>query len=580
MDETIGAKGGRRDRKRTIIISQNKKKKLIEDLEEKQLHELEKKVKKQQIYTLIKAFPIVLGGGVAKTIYDTSSGKRKMDKEEENSAWRIKEYDADITSKTQSEFEMEQRRKIITTSDGQKIVVYVSHDLPYDNKSSKSNDTDNKADNANDLNIDQNNDESNDIRDNRGNIEDRKLSFDGHKKNSNSDVVRKPKGIYTDNAIRDSNNIDGNIQSYNDYDYSDDEFSNLPSDIQNKIQQLKSRKIVDEYEKQLKDIRYDLRNIIYEYNVLVDEEDRAILSKEAEQILDRLSDIISRIEVLKSKIRIEDLDKYDDNYIYVLIEGYLREFRDGKIISEIKDSPLYVMISEKLDELDDKRGNLEKKVSAKKEMLDEKEESFEEMKKRYYSIDKLNRELLDFQNSQDKMLEEIRRKIDNATSETERVEYQFQGMNRMTRRMLRMLSFQLFLPGPRFARGMAASAAANLYFLNNIIRPRTTTKRYRVITVKDYSSDIENNIDRISDSINLLGKTSKQIDIMIAEINDKYKDYFGVIKECDEMIMNLYKMKSELEEKEYEMERLKKQQELELERNNAKVKTIGEYPVN
>ena len=108
MDETIGVKGGKRDRKRTIIISKNKKKKLIEDLEEKQLHELEKKVKKQQIYTLIKALPIVLGGGVAKTIYDTSSGKRKTDKEEENSTWRIKEYDADITSKTPNEFEREQ----------------------------------------------------------------------------------------------------------------------------------------------------------------------------------------------------------------------------------------------------------------------------------------------------------------------------------------------------------------------------------------------------------------------------------------------------------------------------------------
>ena len=143
-----------------------------------------------------------------------------------------------------------------------------------------------------------------------------------------------------------------------------------------------------------------------------------------------------------------------------------------------------------------------------------------------------------------------------------------------------MLAFQMFLPGPKFARGMATSAAVNLYFLNSLLKPKTTTKKYKVITVKDYTSEIEFNIDKINESIDLLGKTSRQIDIMIAEINDKYKDYFGVIKECDEMISNLYRMKSDLEEKEYEMEKLKKQQELELERNNAKVKTMGEYPVN
>ena len=72
MDETIGAKGGKNDRRRSLIIETNKKKKLIEETQEQELKELEKRVKKQQKYILIKALPIALTGGIIKTIYDYS----------------------------------------------------------------------------------------------------------------------------------------------------------------------------------------------------------------------------------------------------------------------------------------------------------------------------------------------------------------------------------------------------------------------------------------------------------------------------------------------------------------------------
>ena len=67
---------------------------------------------------------------------------------------------------------------------------------------------------------------------------------------------------------------------------------------------------------------------------------------------------------------------------------------------------------------------------------------------------------------------------------------------------------------------------------------------------------------------------------MMKEKIEKYKDYIGVIPECDQILSSLKKIKEEVEEKEFEMKRLKKEQELVLERNNAKVLTRGEYPVN
>lgn len=343
------------------------------------------------------------------------------------------------------------------------------------------------------------------------------------------------------------------------------------------LEDLKARKIIDEYERQLKDVRYELRMLVSEYNVLSDEADKAVLKKDAEELLEKLSVVIDRIEVLKQKIKIDDLDKYDDNYIYTLVEGYLSEFKDNNVISEIKDSPLYVMISRKLDELDTKKDDLDRRVSKKKDELAIREERFEELKKRYYNIDRINNELLEFQNSQDMLLKELREKVANAMTVTDKVKVEFEFMNRQSRGLRNILMFGLLFPGPGVAKGMAAGTAAYLHFMNNIMRPRMVTKNYKVVTVTDYSSEIKSSMAAIDDASRLLNKTCNQIDKMIEQIETEFKDYLEVVPECKETLKDLVKIQSQLREKEYEMEKTKEQQKKVLENNNAKVLKRGEY---
>ena len=65
--------------------------------------------------------------------------------------------------------------------------------------------------------------------------------------------------------------------------------------------------------------------------------------------------------------------------------------------------------------------------------------------------------------------------------------------------------------------------------------------------------------------------------MMIDKLSKEFKDYLGVIPEADELLYNLNKIKSELNEKEYEMDKLKKEQKNVLEDNNVKVLTRGDY---
>ena len=557
MDETIGVKGGANDRRRTMIISRNQKKKLKQYEEEREIAELEKKVKKKQFYTLIKTLPIVIGGGTIQTLHDVATGKIR-DIEEENKI-RLKEYDGDVSKYTKEEFEEKRRRKIITTPTGEKIVVYI--ETPIEEKKKK--------------HIEYVPVDIKEMRDVPISLKEEpkkeKISKVSKKEEKKKTTTGPKVGIGEEQV---------ELEEFIDKELSTVDFSNLSQSAQETLGKLKSRKIVEEYEKQLKDIRYELRKVIYEYNVLVEDSEEVVLSKDAEIILDRLSEIIDKIEELKKKIKIDSLEQYDDNYVYTLIEGYLSDFHDKKLVEEIEDSPLYVMLEEKLEELDKKRGNFSKKVEDKKEKLEEREIDFEEMKKKYSSLNQLNNQLLEFQYDQNRILKEIQERVRNSLTESERVKEEVVGMTRQSRRLLRLLSLQMFLPGPKAAKGASAAAAAYLYFMKNVIKPNTKTTRYKVIMVQDYHDQIKSSIDSINDAIRLLGKTTIQIDKMIRDIKNEFGDYIGKVPECDELLNNLKKIKREMEEKEYEMNRIKREQELELEKNDAKVKKRGEYAVN
>ena len=550
MDETIGVKGGKQDRIRTLKITKKSKKKLQELEEERQIKDLEKKIKKQQIYTLIKALPIAISGGFIKTIHDTAIGKKQKDKEEQNSKWRIKEYDGDISPKTPIEAEVEklinQKKKEIVTPTGEKIIVYIS-DIPNSKK------------------------KTNDISD-----EDQIVLKEKQTKEKQNNP-QKTKAFVSAGVGTPTEVINKNPEEQNN---SNIEILSEEDKTTEKINTIKSRRIIEEYDRQLKEIRYELRNALFEFNILVHDENEIIEKEDAQKVLDNLTDLIDRIELIKDKMNIDNYDQYDNNYIYFLIESYFEDFNNKQIVKEIKESPFYIELAEKINDLDSQKNKFKKKVEEKKDQLENKEEQFSQLKNKYLSIDRINSKLIKFQIEQEKFLKDIQEKIANSTSITEKIEYEFHAMNRQSKRMLRFMQFQMLLPGPALARVMSASALSHIIFLNNIISPQLTEKKYKVITVKDYSSEIKNSIDEIDSSIDLLGKTEEQIDRIITEINTKYKDYLGVVKECDEMLNNLNRMKSNIKEKEFEMEKMKQKQQKELAKNDAKVLTRGKYPVN
>ena len=279
MNETIGEIGGHNDQKRRIRIKREQRKKLDEYEEERKIKDLEKKVKKQQLITLIKVLPIAVVGGTIKTIYDTgkkSSGKKSVSSdgviiEENNDGITQLDRDYDVSDSKEKQFieEATSKKKIVTTPTGEKVVV----ELPKARKEEKKTffeelffptEAEKKPN---------------------------EISINGEVKKNDEEKLTPFTGI--------SISSDTFYDTIEDLDIDSDM---LPDYMKEKIEKLKSRKIVEEYEKELKNIRYELRNLVFEYSILEEESDNIIISDEANIILDKLSLIIDKLEELKQKI--------------------------------------------------------------------------------------------------------------------------------------------------------------------------------------------------------------------------------------------------------------------------------------
>lgn len=521
MNETIGVKGGKNDRRRTFKIRQAKVKK-----EQDELKELEKKVKSQQKFTLIKTLPIVITGGVIKTFFEPFTRRQKEEKKSDSSGSIDNSDDKEI---------------VVPLQNGESVRVQVHVFRKKREKSINHQEEINESENENKIEgkspyqvVEQ---ESIPIRE--------VSAVEIEKKKSLSEI-------------------------------SEEELS---AEARDTFQKLKARKIIESYEEELKEIRYELRSLVSDYQVLAEEKEEIIFSEEAMVLLDKLSFVISRIEVLKNKIQIHNLNQYDDNYIYTLIEDYLSEYDQGNLISEMKDSPLYIMIAEKISQLDVEKDCFSNDLSRKKKELEDREVRFQELWDHYYSIEKVNQQLLSFQNEQDALLRDVQDKIQRSETISERVKIQVDAMNSHSRRFMQLMAFQMFFPGPKGAKRLATVAATYLYFANQIMKPKKTTKKYRIIQVKDYSGEIKNSMSALDDAESLLEKTDMQIDQLMAEIMTTYHDYLDVLPECGQLLSRLDQVKDEIGEKKYEMQRIREEQIYLLDQNHEKVMKRGEYPV-
>lgn len=335
------------------------------------------------------------------------------------------------------------------------------------------------------------------------------------------------------------------------------------------LNKLKNKEIVSQYEEKLKRTRYDLKDLIYEYEVLENTYQNTTNIKELEELLERLNIIIRKITTLKERISLDPNDNYDTTYIKELASIYIESFENKELINEIKDSSLYVLISTKITELEIQKELLNLKLEEKKQKLELDETTLNNLKSKYDDYQNFNLELIKFQAEQDVIVKKLKEKVANSVTLVERKVVTTRYLNQQARSLRRLLLPQTLIPGPKSARRMSVATASYLRFMRNVLRTRKETHHYRVFEVTDYSKEIEYSISELDKGLNLLKKSSQELKRMLESFEKDYKEYLDN-KEVKELLSNLESIYSSLKEKEDDLLRIKKEQEKNLEESNKK----------
>ena len=343
------------------------------------------------------------------------------------------------------------------------------------------------------------------------------------------------------------------------------------TEIDKKLDNLKNNKIISYYENKLKEIKFTLKNTIYEYNIITSETEEIYESKKAQQMLDKLNLVIRKLEELKKMIDIPNVYDFDQNYIYNLITKYINEFENNCLVDEIKNSELYISISSKIKELEEKTEKLSLKLDNKKDEMLLDEDKLDDLKEKYNTFDNFNNMVIRFQAEQDAIAKDLEEKLKNAISIEEKTEVKIRILKEQTHIIRDLIAPQLLIPGVKSGIRTAIAAASLTHIMRKYIKPRTEVNHYRVVNITNYEKDITNSIDDINNGLRLLKNSKSQLEKLLEEFREEFKKYFGKVKECDKLLNNLEEILDVLKDKEDELNILKENQENMLENNNNKV---------
>ena len=348
------------------------------------------------------------------------------------------------------------------------------------------------------------------------------------------------------------------------------------------LENVKDKKLIKHYEEKLKEKRVEIKLLAASIPLSIGTD---IYYEKADEIYKKINIVLSKLNDLEQKIKV-DGTLYDDNYINYLVDSYTKEFDDGRLVAEIKNSELYRDISTKIEQLEEEKAKIKRLVSEKQKDLDSEEIINDETETNSYNInttskypeeikedkdveeseetdnfsfDDEKKEYDKFLDQQEHIKIEEEREEAKARSEIENYKLRIAAIKKQCESLKRMITKRsLVKPTVRNAKLKTVTVLASIYNMRNILRNKKFRRRRKRLTRIEYTKAIENDPNEISNVSNLINKSYQQIDALISEIKTKFSSFNAI--EYQSLISDLEEIKRILEEREYEIERVRKKQ--------------------
>ena len=355
------------------------------------------------------------------------------------------------------------------------------------------------------------------------------------------------------------------------------------------LENVKDKKLIKHYEEKLKEKRVEIKLLAASIPLSVGTD---IYYEKADEIYKKINIVLSKLNDLEQKIKV-DGNLYDDNYINYLVDSYTKEFDDGRLVAEIKNSELYRDISIKIEQLEEEKAKIKRLVSEKQKDLDSEEIINDETKTNSYNINTTSKypeeEIKEDKDMKEKVIEEAPEETDDFSFDDEKKEYdkfldqqehikieeereeakarseienyklRIAAIKKQCESLKRMITKRsLVKPTVRNAKLITVTVLASIYNMRNILRNKKFRRRRKRLTRIEYTKAIENDPNEIGNVSILINKSYQQIDALISEIKTKFSSFNTI--EYQSLISDLEEIKRILEEREYEIERVRKRQ--------------------
>lgn len=328
--------------------------------------------------------------------------------------------------------------------------------------------------------------------------------------------------------------------------------------LDNEISKIKSKKILEEYEDKLKDLRYKLRTSYYEQSIL--DEVKELEDNPSNENLKKINKLIDKLDDYKENISINTKYLVEENYIKELVNEDLKKIQEESLLVEESASDVFKSIDSKVEEIKKIENNIKENIEQEKIWKNIDEEKLEELKEKDLNIEKHKNDLIKFQDEEDKITKVVQEKIKKETNIFEKERIKLSGMSIGSALAIRNVRRNMRPIGVRSGRKIFNFITIYLYYFSMINTVKPIRNRYKKLDLNKYQKEVEKSLEEIDKVLIDIKKTGKKLEKTIKDFIMKYEKYSNT-SEYKSILDNLMQMDKALKEKKYEIEQIKKQEE-------------------
>ena len=291
--------------------------------------------------------------------------------------------------------------------------------------------------------------------------------------------------------------------------------------LDNEISKIKSKKILEEYEDKLKDLRYKLRTSYYEQSIL--DEVKELEDNPSNENLKKINKLIDKLDDYKENISINTKYLVEENYIKELVNEDMKKIKEESLLVEESASDVFKSIDSKVEEIKKIENNIKENIEQEKIWKNIDEEKLEELKEKDLNIEKHKNDLIKFQDEEDKISKVVQEKIKKETNIFEKERIQLSGMSIGSAIAIRNVRRNMRPIGVRSGRKIFNFITTYLYYFSMINAIKPIKNRYKKLDLNKYQKEVEKSLEEIDKVLVDIKKTGKKLEKTIKDFIMKYE---------------------------------------------------------